>query len=99
MGLEDGRIAHAVLSYGGWLGIGETHAAVPWKAMEPMVETDDPRMILEITQERLRQAPEYNMEGWPQHDDGAWAQDLVREPEPMRPGERQPRHPRQPTPR
>lgn len=78
--LETGEVMFTVMGYGGWLGLAETNAAVPLKAFQPQgFDTDDPFMILDITQDQLRSAPEYRMDRWPRVEAADWAQSLVRE--------------------
>ena len=48
-----GRVAYAVMSFGGFLGLGAEEHAVPWKKL-----TYDTRRILpDITEQQLRGAP------------------------------------------
>jgi hypothetical protein len=89
--LESGEVKYMVMGYGGWLGIAETYAAVPLGAFQPQaIDTDDPFMMLEVTRDQLRGAPEYRMDHWPRMGAADWADNLVREPrrdrmrEPMR---------------
>lgn len=90
--LQTGEVEYVVMGYGGWLGIAETHTAVPLGAFQPHAfETDNPRMILDITQDQLRGAPEYQMDHWPRRGAANWAENLVTQParqpgrEPARP--------------
>jgi hypothetical protein len=47
----------AVLSVGGFLGIGDTKVAVPWQALQVTKEGDKPKLLLDGTKERLQNAP------------------------------------------
>ena len=52
-----GQVAYAVMSFGGFLGIGERYHALPWKALDY-----DPRMggyVADVTREQLERAPSY----------------------------------------
>ena len=53
-----GRISHAVLSYGGLLGMGEKLFAVPWSALT--LDTENKRFTLDVSQERLENAPGFD---------------------------------------
>src|ERR1700716_301958 len=50
-----GRVAYAVLSFGGFLGIGADHYPIPW----PMVDYDEKLggYRVDITEEQLKNAP------------------------------------------
>jgi hypothetical protein len=52
-----GNVAYAVLSFGGFLGLGEKHLPIPWSKLDY-----DPAMsayVLEIPDEELKKAPSY----------------------------------------
>ena len=52
-----GNVAYAVLSFGGFLGLGEKHIPVPWSKLDY-----DPAMqaySLDIPDEELKKAPSY----------------------------------------
>jgi sporulation protein YlmC with PRC-barrel domain len=56
--LVDGAVMFAVLSVGGFLGLGTTHVAVPWQAFEVTTQRDGTvTMKLDATKERLEKAP------------------------------------------
>lgn len=69
-----GRIAYAVLSFGGVLGIGEKLFAIPWKALT--LDADEKRFILNIDQDVLKNAPGFDKDHWPQMADERWAADV-----------------------
>ncbi|MDJ1159364.1 PRC-barrel domain-containing protein [Chelatococcus sp. SYSU_G07232] len=52
-----GQVAYAVMSFGGFLGIGEDYHALPWGALKYNVELD--AYELDITEEQLRNAPNF----------------------------------------
>jgi hypothetical protein len=55
---DTGVIRFAVLSVGGFLGLGSTRVAVPWSAFEITTLPDGTiRMALDATKERLEKAP------------------------------------------
>ena len=66
-----GRIAYAVLSSGGFLGIGEKLFAIPWGALT--LDTENKFFILDVSKERLEQAPGFDKEHWPSAADQTWA--------------------------
>jgi sporulation protein YlmC with PRC-barrel domain len=69
-----GRIAYAVLSFGGMLGIGEKLFAIPWNAL--MLVADEKRFILNLEQDVLMKAPGFDKDHWPQMADERWAADV-----------------------
>jgi sporulation protein YlmC with PRC-barrel domain len=52
---QSGQIAYAVMSFGGFLGIGEGEHPVPWKKLT--YDTDLGGFVTDITQEQLTGAP------------------------------------------
>jgi sporulation protein YlmC with PRC-barrel domain len=72
--LETGRIAYVVLSFGGFLGMGEKLFAVPWSAMT--VDLDRHCFILDVPKERLKDAPGFDKDNWPDFSDEAWGSQI-----------------------
>lgn len=66
-----GRIAYAVLSFGGFLGIGEKLFAVPWSALT--LDTRRKCFVLGIDKEKLKEAPGFDKDHWPAMADSRWA--------------------------
>jgi sporulation protein YlmC with PRC-barrel domain len=58
-----GRVAYAVLSYGGFLGLGNKLFAVPWQALT--LNESDHEFILDMDQNRLENAPGFDKDEWP----------------------------------
>ena len=52
-----GTVAYAVLSFGGFLGIGESHYPLPWRELKYDRRQDG--YVVSITEERLKGAPSY----------------------------------------
>ena len=61
--MQSGRIAYAVLSFGGLLGMGDKLFAVPWQALE--LDTVNKRFILDVSKDRLENAPGFDKDRWP----------------------------------
>jgi hypothetical protein len=60
-----GQVAYAVMSFGGFLGIGERYHPLPWKAL-----TYDTRLggyVVDVSREQLERAPSYT------RDESPWA--------------------------
>ena len=66
----NGRIAYLVLSFGGFLGLGEKLYAVPWKALHYDNETRV--YVLNLTKEQIERAPGFEKETWPEFTDERW---------------------------
>jgi sporulation protein YlmC with PRC-barrel domain len=58
-----GRIAYAVLSFGGFLGIGDKLFAVPWSALR--IDDGTREFILNLSREQLDNAPGFDKHDWP----------------------------------
>ena len=73
---DSGDVAYAVVSFGGFLGMGDKHFAVPWEALH--VDTVEHRIVLDIDRERLENAPGFDKDNWPTTADSDWMNDLHR---------------------
>jgi hypothetical protein len=58
-----GRIAYAVLSFGGFLGIGNKLFAIPWDALK--LDEENHEFILDIDRNTLENAPGFDKDNWP----------------------------------
>ena len=72
--MRDGRVAYAVLSFGGFLGMGEKLFAVPWSALT--LDTANKRFVLKVDKERLQNAPGFDKDKWPNMADPSWAKEI-----------------------
>jgi sporulation protein YlmC with PRC-barrel domain len=61
--LHEGRVAYAVLSFGGFMGLGDKLFAVPWEVLE--IDTINRQLIMNVEKERLKNAPGFAKEKWP----------------------------------
>lgn len=59
---RSGRVTYAVMSFGGFLGLGEGHHPVPWSALK--YNTEMGGYQTGITEEQLRNAPEFGEQSW-----------------------------------
>jgi hypothetical protein len=55
-----GQVTYAVLSFGGFLGMGEDYYPVPWESLK--YDTNLEGYLAGLTEERLRGAPKYRDE-------------------------------------
>jgi sporulation protein YlmC with PRC-barrel domain len=68
---HEGKIRYAVLSFGGFLGMGDRLFAIPWSALT--LDAPNKRFTLDVDQERLKNAPGFNKDNWPSWSDPAWS--------------------------
>ena len=68
--LTNGRVAYAVLSFGGFLGMGDKLFAIPWSALS--VDTVEKQFILNVEKGLLERAPGFDKDHWPNMADRAW---------------------------
>jgi len=71
-----GTIAYAVVSTGGFLGIGDRLHAVPWQSLQ--TQTGRNAFILDIDRERLKNAPGFDKKHWPNLADDKWSSENSR---------------------
>jgi sporulation protein YlmC with PRC-barrel domain len=65
-----GRVAYAVLSFGGFLGLGDKLFAVPFQALE--LDARNECFKLDIDKERLKHAHGFDKDNWPDMADQRW---------------------------
>ena len=66
-----GKVAFAIMSFGGFLGIGEKHNPLPWSVLT--YDTAKGGYVVPIAKERLQNAPSYNTDELT-NDDNGWGQ-------------------------
>jgi len=72
--METGSVAYAVLSFGGFMGMGDKLFAVPWQALH--LDTVNKRFVLDVDKARLQNAPGFDKDDWPDMADAQWSQDI-----------------------
>ena len=72
--VTSGRIAYAVLSFGGFLGMGNKLFAIPWSALT--LDAGEKHFILNVGKEQLEDAPGFDENHWPAMADPSWATEL-----------------------
>lgn len=68
--ITSGRVAYVVLSFGGFLGLGEKMFAIPWQAIT--IDTNRKVFILNVNKATLEKAPGFDKNNWPQTTDSDW---------------------------
>ncbi|MBU0718911.1 MAG: PRC-barrel domain-containing protein [Planctomycetes bacterium] len=67
---ERGRVAYVVLSFGGFLGMGEKWFAIPTESLT--LPKSAKHFVLAMEKDRLKDAPGFNKDKWPAMGDSAW---------------------------
>ena len=68
--MPGGRATYALVAFGGVLGLGERLLPVPFRILG--FHTDGKDHLLDLTPERLEDAPAFEKEAWPNLADPAW---------------------------
>ena len=71
-----GRVAYAVVAFGGFLSMGEKLFAIPFSALEYNVTKSD--YVLDVSKEKLEAAPGFDKDHWPSMADEKWNRDVYR---------------------
>jgi sporulation protein YlmC with PRC-barrel domain len=61
--LDDAQIAYAVLSFGGFLGLGDKLFAIPLEALT--FDTRENQVVLDVDKDVLKNAPGFDKDKWP----------------------------------
>jgi sporulation protein YlmC with PRC-barrel domain len=69
--LESGDVAYAVLSFGGFLGMGDKLFAVPWRALT--VNEQEHEFVIDTDKQTLENAPGFDKDNWPDFADPSFA--------------------------
>ena len=77
IGKRDGKVSYAVLSFGGFLGIGTDYYPVPWNQMKYDTRMDG--YVIGITREQLEGAPRYGSSSDWQAASRGWSGDVDRD--------------------
>jgi sporulation protein YlmC with PRC-barrel domain len=81
---RSGRVAYAVVSFGGFLSMGEKLFAIPFGALEYSVPKRDlepskliqNQYVLDVSKARLEAAPGFDSDHWPLMSDEKWHRNL-----------------------
>lgn len=73
---DDGQVAYVVLSFGGFLGVGDKLFAIPLEAL--MFGTDEHTVVLDVDKEVLKDAPGFDKDHWPDNAqyEAGWLLDI-----------------------
>ena len=74
---KEGRLAYAVLSFGGFMGRGNKLFAMPWSAFE--FANPGNKLILNVDKEKLKAAPGFDRDSkWPDFADRTWGNSMYK---------------------
>jgi sporulation protein YlmC with PRC-barrel domain len=68
--VRSGRVAYAVLSEGGFLGMGNTLHAIPWSALT--LDTDEKCFRVDLPAQGIEDDPGFDKDHWPSMADVSW---------------------------
>jgi sporulation protein YlmC with PRC-barrel domain len=68
--VPSGRVAYAMLSVGGFLGVGDRLFAIPWESL--VLDEDRKCFILDVDRTRLEKAPGFDKANWPDMAETSW---------------------------
>jgi sporulation protein YlmC with PRC-barrel domain len=71
-----GRVAYAVVSFGGFLSMGEKLFAIPFSSFVYNVEKNE--YVLDVSKERLEAAPGFDADHWPAMSEEKWNRDVYK---------------------
>jgi sporulation protein YlmC with PRC-barrel domain len=69
-----GRVSYAVVSFGGFLNMGEKLFAIPFSTFKHNVTTN--KYVLNVSKEHLKEAPGFDSNHWPTMSDEKWNRDV-----------------------
>lgn len=72
--MRTGKIAYAVMSYGGVFTLGEKLFAVPWEALT--LDTVNKGFTLNIDKDRVDGAPGFDTDSWPNMANQEWSTEI-----------------------
>src|SRR5690349_18565910 len=72
-----GRVAYAVMSFGGFMGIGNKLFALPWSSVT--VDEAKKRFVVNVTRESLAEMPGFDKDHWPDLGDLEYATGVYRQ--------------------
>jgi sporulation protein YlmC with PRC-barrel domain len=74
--IPTGRVAYAVVSFGGFMRMGNKLFAIPWSAFQ--VDEDDKCFILDVDKQTLETAPGFDKDNWPDMEDATWRTEVFK---------------------
>ncbi|MGJ8621021.1 MAG: PRC-barrel domain-containing protein [Methylophilaceae bacterium] len=72
--VNNGDVKYAVLTFGGFLGMGNKLFAVPLEILA--LKADDKCFVMNISKEKLENAPGFDKDDWPNTADLNWQESI-----------------------
>ena len=72
--VNTGQVAYAVLSFGGFLGLGDKLFAIPWNALQ--LDISNKVFRLDVAKKSLENAPGFDKDNWPDMADVTWGKSI-----------------------
>lgn len=72
-----GEVAYVVVSFGGFLGMGDKLFAIPMTAFE--IDTANKQFKLNKSKAELEDAPGFDKDNWPETNSEYWSGNLIRD--------------------
>lgn len=60
---ENSGVEYAVVSFGGFLGLGDKYFAIPMEAFE--IDNKKEEFVLDVSRDKLENAPGFDKDNWP----------------------------------
>ena len=71
---QTGHVGYAVLSFGGFLGMGDRLFAIPFRALE--LKADRKEFVLDVAKDKLKTAPGFDKNEWPKSANRQWGTEI-----------------------
>lgn len=71
---QTGHVGYAVLSFGGFLGMGDKLFAIPFRALA--LNADQKEFVLNVPKDKLKSAPGFDKSNWPKSADRQWGTEI-----------------------
>jgi sporulation protein YlmC with PRC-barrel domain len=72
--IPTGRVADAVVSFGGFMRMGNKLFAIPWSVLK--LDEDEKKFVLDVDKQTLENAPGFDKDNWPDMADTSWRSQL-----------------------
>lgn len=76
LNLSQGKVAYAVLSFGGILGIGDKLFAVPMDLLTPDLDVDNSTLLFNVSRTQLEEMPGFDSSNWPDVHNPRWSREV-----------------------
>jgi sporulation protein YlmC with PRC-barrel domain len=78
---QNGRVAYVVVAFGGLMGLGDKYFAVPFEALRTEAGQrpgDREKYLLNVDKERMKNAPGFDQNNWPNMADRTWGSQVYK---------------------